>query len=363
MDAVEHAQARARARRAALRRRDDAGRIPQAHRKGRRRSSGASSRSYVGEPTVEDTIAILRGLKERYEVHHGVRIKDAALVAAAMLSHRYITRPLPARQGDRSCRRSRVAAAHGDRLACRRRSTSRAPDHAARDRAQGAQARRRTRRQRERLAKLEQELAESEGELDRLEGAVAEREGRHQRLRELKEADRGGQVEEQASRSATAISNKARELQLRHACRSCERELDDGQAEARRGCRQASSMLKEEVDDEDIAEVVAQVDRHPGLDDARRRNRRSYSRWKSGCTQRVVGQDEARSRGGQRRAPRPRRPAGPATGRSARSSSSAPPASARPNWRARWPSSSSTTSRRWSASTCRSTWRSTRCRG
>jgi len=46
---------------------------------------------YVGEPSVEDTIAILRGLKERYEVHHGVRIKDAAILAAAMLSQRYIT--------------------------------------------------------------------------------------------------------------------------------------------------------------------------------------------------------------------------------------------------------------------------------
>src|SRR5438270_2623414 len=45
---------------------------------------------FVGEPTVEDTIAILRGLKERYEVHHGVRITDSALVAAATLSHRYI---------------------------------------------------------------------------------------------------------------------------------------------------------------------------------------------------------------------------------------------------------------------------------
>ena len=46
---------------------------------------------FVGEPTVEDTIAILRGLKERYEVHHGVRIKDSAIVAAATLSHRYIS--------------------------------------------------------------------------------------------------------------------------------------------------------------------------------------------------------------------------------------------------------------------------------
>jgi ATP-dependent Clp protease ATP-binding subunit ClpB len=51
---------------------------------------------YVGEPSVEDTVAILRGLKERYEVHHGIRIQDAALVAAAKLSHRYITdRHLP----------------------------------------------------------------------------------------------------------------------------------------------------------------------------------------------------------------------------------------------------------------------------
>src|SRR6201982_228773 len=46
---------------------------------------------YVGEPSVEDTIAILRGLKEKYEVHHGVRITDSAIVAAAKLSHRYIT--------------------------------------------------------------------------------------------------------------------------------------------------------------------------------------------------------------------------------------------------------------------------------
>ncbi|HET9129993.1 MAG TPA: Clp protease N-terminal domain-containing protein, partial [Terriglobia bacterium] len=48
-------------------------------------------KTYVGEPTVEDTISILRGLKERYEIHHGVKIKDSAIVAAAMLSHRYIT--------------------------------------------------------------------------------------------------------------------------------------------------------------------------------------------------------------------------------------------------------------------------------
>ena len=70
----------------------------------------------VDEPNVEDTIAILRGLKERYEVHHGVEITDPAIVAAATLSHRYITdRQLPG-QGHRPDRRGRLADPHGDRL-------------------------------------------------------------------------------------------------------------------------------------------------------------------------------------------------------------------------------------------------------
>ena len=61
-----------------------------------RRSNAGFSPIYIGEPTVEDTIAILRGLKPRYDAHHGVRIQDAALVAAATLSQRYITdRHLP----------------------------------------------------------------------------------------------------------------------------------------------------------------------------------------------------------------------------------------------------------------------------
>ncbi len=70
----------------------------------------------VDEPTVADTISILRGLKERYEVHHNVRITDAAVIAAATLSHRYISRPFPARQGHRPDRRGRQPAAHGDHL-------------------------------------------------------------------------------------------------------------------------------------------------------------------------------------------------------------------------------------------------------
>ena len=62
---------------------------------------------FIGEPTVEDTISILRGLKEKYELHHGVRITDGALVAAATLSQPLHHRPLPARQGDRPDGRGR----------------------------------------------------------------------------------------------------------------------------------------------------------------------------------------------------------------------------------------------------------------
>ena len=70
----------------------------------------------VGEPSVHDTISILRGLKERYEVHHGVRIQDSALVAAATLSPPLHRRPVPARQGHRPGRRGGEPAAHRDRL-------------------------------------------------------------------------------------------------------------------------------------------------------------------------------------------------------------------------------------------------------
>ena len=92
----------------------------------------------VGEPTVEDTISILRGLRERYEIHHKVRFKDAALVAAAVLSHRYITRPVPAGQGHRPRGRGGLTPAHGNRLHAGGAGRGAPPHHAARDRARGA---------------------------------------------------------------------------------------------------------------------------------------------------------------------------------------------------------------------------------
>ncbi len=98
----------------------------------------------VGEPSVEDTIAILRGLKEKYEVHHKVRIKDAALVAAAVLSHRYIAdRFLPDKAID-LVDEAAVAAADRDRLDAPRARRDRAAHHAARHRAGVGGARRPT---------------------------------------------------------------------------------------------------------------------------------------------------------------------------------------------------------------------------
>ena len=93
---------------------------------------------FVGQPSVEDTVAILRGLKERYEVHHGVRIQDAALVARGRAVGPLCHGPLPPRQGHRPGGRVGQPAAHRDRLHAHR-DRRRHPPHApARDRARGA---------------------------------------------------------------------------------------------------------------------------------------------------------------------------------------------------------------------------------
>ena len=115
---------------------------------------------FVGEPSVEDTIAILRGLKERYEVHHGVRIQDAALVAAAVLSDRYLTgRFLPDKAID-LVDEAASQAAHRDRLDAHRDRRRRAAHPPARDRAGRAGQGDRRRRRRSGSTALDAELAD-----------------------------------------------------------------------------------------------------------------------------------------------------------------------------------------------------------
>ena len=146
---------------------------------------------YVGEPNVEDTIAILRGLKERYEAHHKVRIKDSAIVAAATLVAPLHLRPLPARQGHRPGRRSRGFAGHpdrlragGDRCSWNARATSLEIERAALKRETDPNSK-------ERLQVVERELATLQGAGHRPARALAEGARRHHPHRRAEEADRG----------------------------------------------------------------------------------------------------------------------------------------------------------------------------
>ena len=94
---------------------------------------------FVGEPTVPDTISILRGLKEKYELHHGVRITDARDRRRGDAQQPLHHRPLPARQGDRPDGRGREPNPHGGRIQARGDRESRPADHPAQDRARGAE--------------------------------------------------------------------------------------------------------------------------------------------------------------------------------------------------------------------------------
>ncbi len=132
---------------------------------------------FIGEPTVEDTISILRGLKEKYELHHGVRITDAALVSAATLSNRYITdRFLPDKAID-LMDEAASADPHGGREQARGDRDARPAHHPAQDRARGAEegkgrglegpaqgARRRARQSRAAIGRADPALAGREGQ-------------------------------------------------------------------------------------------------------------------------------------------------------------------------------------------------------
>jgi ATP-dependent Clp protease ATP-binding subunit ClpB len=207
----------------------------------------------VDQPSVEDTISILRGLKERYEVHHGVRIKDSALVAAAVLSNRYISdRFLP----DKAIDLIDEAAA---KLRTEIDSMPTELDEALRRVMQLEIEREALKKEtdpasRERLAKLERELAEVRAEADELRARwMAEKEA-VQRLRQLREQIEQTKIEiEQAERSYDL--NRAAELkygrlvELERKLRAQEEQLSSKHGQAR--------LIKEEVDEEDIAEVVS----------------------------------------------------------------------------------------------------------
>jgi ATP-dependent Clp protease ATP-binding subunit ClpB len=207
----------------------------------------------VDQPTVEDTISILRGLRERYEVHHGVRIKDAALVAAAVLSNRYISdRFLPDKAIDlvdesAAKLRTEIDSMPAELDEITRRTMQLEIEREALKKEKDAASR-------ERLAKIEKELAELKGDSDTLRAQwQAEKEG-VQKLRNLREQIEQTKVAiEQAERQYDL--NKAAELkygtllELEKQLKSEEERLTSKQGTAR--------LIKEEVDEEDIAEVVS----------------------------------------------------------------------------------------------------------
>ena len=201
----------------------------------------------VDQPSVEDTISILRGLRERYEVHHGVRIKDAALVAAAVLSNRYITdRFLPDKAID-LVDEVGGEAAHRDRLDADRTRRSLAPHDAARDRARSAAQRKRRRLQAARLEKLEGELADAARGNRRAQSALAARKGCG-RCRCAVCASRSTQTKVEIDRaSQNADYAKASELNYGRLA-ELERALTPEEArtrlDANRGCSKKKSTKK-----------------------------------------------------------------------------------------------------------------------
>jgi ATP-dependent Clp protease ATP-binding subunit ClpB len=208
---------------------------------------------FVDQPSVEDTISILRGLRERYEVHHGVRIKDSALVAAAVLSHRYIAdRFLP----DKAIDLVDEAAA---KLRTEIESVPVELDEAQRRVMQleierEALKKEKDRASKERLEKLEKELADLKARADALRSQWQVERQAVDRLRKLREEINHTRIEiEQAERAYDL--NKAAELRYGK-LQDLERRLQ-AEEELLQKKQGTSRLLKEEVDEEDIAEVVS----------------------------------------------------------------------------------------------------------
>jgi ATP-dependent Clp protease ATP-binding subunit ClpB len=207
----------------------------------------------VDQPSVEDTISILRGLKERYEVHHGVRIKDSALVGAAVLSNRYISdRFLPDKAIDlvdeaAAKLRTEIDSLPSELDEILRRVMQLEIEREALKKETDAASQ-------ERLAKLEQELADLKAQADELKGQWQAEKDSVQRLRGIREQIEQTKIEiEQAERQYDL--NRAAELRYGRLA-GLERELQAD--EARLTAEQTRSrLIKEEVDEEDIAEVVS----------------------------------------------------------------------------------------------------------
>jgi ATP-dependent Clp protease ATP-binding subunit ClpB len=242
----------------------------------------------VREPSVADTISILRGLKEKYEVHHGVRIKDSAIVAAATLSHRYIAdRFLPDKAIDlidecASKLRIEIDSMPAEIDEIQRRITQVEIERQALKKESDPASR-------ERLSRLEGELSEMNAELDRMKAHWQSEKEFIQEIRTIK-----GEQEQLNSEAQLAEreGNLARVAEIRYGRMiALQKKLEEANRRLAE-LQKASKMLKEEVDDEDVAEVVS---RWTGIPVSRmlEGERDKLVRMEERLQRRVIGQEEA----------------------------------------------------------------------
>ena len=242
----------------------------------------------VGEPSVADTIAILRGLKERYEVHHGVRIQDSALVGAAVLSDRYVSgRFLPDKAidlVDESASRLRIEI---DSMPTEIDVLDRRAKQLEIEKA--ALAKETDAASKERLARIEEELAGLHEEMDGMKAHWEQEKAAIEAIRSHKaeiETVRGEaeRAERDGDLAAAAELRYGRLVEL-------QKQLDRANAQLAE-LQKDRKFLKEEVDEEDIAEVVA---RWTGIPVAKLMEGEveKLVKMESGLHERVVGQDEA----------------------------------------------------------------------
>ena len=241
---------------------------------------------YVDEPSVEETISILRGLKERYEVHHGVRIKDSALVSAAVLSHRYITdRYLP----DKAIDLVDEAAA---RLRAEIDSMPAELDELTRKIMQLEIERQGLRREsdpasQKRLERIEKELEELRLQAEKLKAQWEEEKKAIEKIRALRrdieETKRQIEIAERQYDLNRVAELKYGKLVL------LEKELKDLESQFD---QKGKRLLKEEVDEEDIAKVVSQWTGIP-VSRLLEGEKEKLLKLEERIHKRVVGQDEA----------------------------------------------------------------------
>ncbi len=243
---------------------------------------------YIKEPTVEDTISILRGLKERYEVHHGVKIKDSALISAAALSHRYITdRFLPDKAIDlidEAASRLRMEIdsmpVELDEIERKLRQHEIERQALIKDDSRDAK---------EKLQRIGKEMEELQVRRDEFRAQWLREKEIIARIRDIKEQIEKTKIESERAEREGDLGKAAelkygKLLELQKSLETENKKLTDAQSRRK--------MLKEEVDEEDIAEVVSKWTGIP-ISRMLEGEVQKLIKMEDRLKQRVVGQDEA----------------------------------------------------------------------